>query len=176
VGEIRARRLSCVEAMHSVLSRIEHVNRFVNAMTVVLADQALEMARQADRSLGKGCSAGPLVGIPFTVKDAVDLAGTATTDGMPQFKDRIASEDAPIVRQLRLAGAIPIGKTNMSEGAARWQTASGLFGETMNPWDRGRTVGGSCGGHGAVVRWQRHRRLLAMARAVLRDCLNKTLH
>jgi amidase len=150
-ADIRGRRLTCVEAMNSVLSRIERTNPIVNAVTAMLADRALEMARRADALLQEGHPLRALHGVPFTVKDAVDLAGAATTDGIPHFRDRIASADAPIVRQLRLAGAIPIGKTNMSEGAVRWQTTNILFGETWNPWDRTRTVGGSCGGSAVAV-------------------------
>jgi amidase len=149
--EIRRGGLTCSAAVASVLARIATLNPSLNAACLVLADEALDIAREADRRLARGDPVGPLHGVPFTIKEALDLAGSATTDGLPAHRDRIASMDAPIVCQLKLAGAIPVAKTNMSEGAARWQTESGLFGATRNPWDPGRTVGGSCGGSAVAV-------------------------
>jgi amidase len=150
-AEIKQGRLTCVAVMESVLARIDALNPALNAASLVMSDGALRSACQADAALVRGDAVGPLHGVPFTIKEALDLAGFATTDGLPSHRHRLARQDAPIVRQLKHAGAIPVARTNMSEGAVRWQSESGLFGATRNPWDFDRTVGGSCGGSAVAV-------------------------
>jgi amidase len=109
-------------------------------------ETALEAAdgRRRDRARGgRGFH-----GVPFTVKVNVDVAGSATTAGMPVFIDALPAGDAPVVARLRTAGAIPIARTNMPDGGMRWHTASSLHGVTLNPWNPALTPGGSSGGEG----------------------------
>ncbi len=148
---IRAREVSSREAVESALGRIEAVNRDLNAIRVVLAEEALAAADDADRRLAAGEEVGPLHGVPFTVKENLDLAGSATTRGLAGLGQAIASADAPIVAGVRAAGAIPIGRTNMSEAGFRYHTSSWIGGDTVNPWDRGRTPGGSSGGDAVAL-------------------------
>jgi len=133
------------------LERIETLNPKVNAVTVTLAEQSLQAADEADRRLAAGHEVGPLHGVPFTVKENVDVTGTATTWGLAAAAGAIADTDAPQVAHLRAAGAIPIGRTNMPDFALRWHTDNALHGPTVNPWDAGRTPGGSSGGEAAAL-------------------------
>lgn len=149
--DIRRGRISCRDAVEGVLSRIDEVNGWLNAISVVDRERAVLAAEQADQLLKREEPVGPLHGVPFTVKEAIDMQGLATTDGLPAYRSRVAPADSPIVKNLRSAGAIPIGKTNMSEGAVRWHTESSLYGSTKNPWDDRKTAGGSCGGSAVAV-------------------------
>ncbi|GAA0251368.1 amidase family protein [Actinomadura nitritigenes] len=148
---VRAREVSSREVVEGVLHRIGAVNPELNAIRVVLADEALAAADGADRRLAAGEEVGPLHGVPFTVKENLDLAGNATTRGFAGLGQALASADAPIVAGLRAAGAIPIGRTNMSEAGFRYHTTSGIGGTTLNPWDRARTPGGSSGGDAVAL-------------------------
>lgn len=143
---LRARQFSSTELIQAVLARIEAINPGVNAVREVLSEQALRAARSADRRLAAGTPAGPLEGVPVTVKDNIDVAGTATTQGAAALAGEIAPQDAPSVAHLRRAGAIPVARTNMPDFALRWHTDSGLAGPTLNPWDADLTPGGSSGG------------------------------
>jgi amidase len=136
-GEISAR-----EVVQAHLDRIETVNPKVNAVTAVLADSALAAADTA---------AGPLCGVPFTVKENIDVAGSATTQGIAALRDATAVQDAPHIAALRAAGAIPIGRTNMPEFGMRWHTDNALHGVTRNPRSPDLTPGGSSGGDAAAV-------------------------
>lgn len=148
---IRAREVSSREVVDAALDRIETVNPELNAIRVVLAEEALSAADEADRRLTAGEEVGPLHGVPFTVKENVDVVGSATTRGFAGLGEAVASVDAPIVAGLRAAGGIPIGRTNMAEAGFRYHTASGIGGSTVNPWDRGRTPGGSSGGDAVAL-------------------------
>lgn len=148
---IRGKEASSREVVQAHLDRIAHVNPTLNAMTETLEKSALEAAAAADAALARGEEAGPLHGVPFTVKVNVDVAGSATTAGVPIFADTLPAGDAPAVARLRGAGAIPIGRTNMPDGGMRWHTASSLHGVTLNPWNRSLTPGGSSGGEGAAL-------------------------
>jgi amidase len=143
---IRNGEVSSREVVDAHLERIEAVNPSVNAVRVVLADQAREQAGEADRRLATGDSAGPLHGVPISVKENVDVAGTATTWGLAAMAGAISESDAPAVANLRAAGAIPIARGNMPDLALRWHTDNELAGATLNAWDPGRTPGGSSGG------------------------------
>lgn len=143
---LRARELSSAELVAAVLARIEAVNPRVNAVREVLGEPALHAARAADERLAAGRPSGPLEGVPITVKDNVDVAGSATTQGVQALAGAIADTDAPAVANLRRAGAIPIARTNMPDFALRWHTDSGIAGPTLNPWDPDLTPGGSSGG------------------------------
>lgn len=139
------------EVVDAHLARIEDVNPHVNAVVRVLATAARRDAADADAALAAGQPVGPLHGVPITVKENIDLAGTPTTNGLPVLADAIASVDAPVVERLRAAGAIPIGRTNLPDLGLRVTTDSSLHGITRNPWDPTRTAGGSSGGEAAAL-------------------------
>ncbi len=144
---IRAREIGAVEVVTAHLDRMRAANPAVNAVVVELREQALGAAKTADR----GNASGPLHGVPVTVKINVDLAGQANSNGVPAFRDNIATEDSPVVANLRNAGAIIIGMTNTPEFSMRGFTDNPLHGLTLNPWDKSITCGGSSGGAGAAV-------------------------
>jgi amidase len=148
---IRERRVSSREAVQAHLDRIEAVGPRVNALVRVLGEEALSAADAADARLGAGEDVGPLHGVPITVKENVDLAGTPTTQGVAVFAEAVPAIDAPHIAHLRRAGAIPIGRTNLPDFALRWHTDNALYGPTRNPWDASRTPGGSSGGEGVAL-------------------------
>ncbi len=148
---IRARAISSREAVEAQLARIEAVNPRLNAVTVVLAEPALAAADRTDEASARGELTGPLHGVPCTVKENIDVAGTATTNGSPALAEAYAERDAPAVERLREAGAIIVGRTNLPDFGMRWHSASSLRGVTRNPWDAGRTAGGSSGGEAAAL-------------------------
>jgi amidase len=148
---IRSRQTSSQEVIESHLRRIEAVNPFINAITVVLGEQALEAAKTADRMVASRGELRPLHGVPFTVKENIDLVGTPTTAGLKALAGAYPRTDAPIVERMRAAGAIPIGRTNCPNFTVRWHTDSELWGATVNPWDRSRTPGASSGGEAAAL-------------------------
>ena len=148
---IRNGRLSSVEATEAHLERIARLNGPLNALVVVDREGALKAARAADKQRArKGAKLGPLHGVPITLKEAFDVAGLHTTSSHPPLKDNVAKRDASLVARLRAAGAVILGKTNVPELCADFQTDSPLFGTTKNAWDAARTAGGSTGG-GAVA-------------------------
>ena len=148
---IRSRQISSQEVIEAHLRRIEAVNPSVNAVTVVLGEQALEAAKAADRAVVGGGDLPPFHGVPFTIKENIDLAGTPTTWGAKALAGSYPSRDAPVVERLKAAGAIPIGRTNCPTGAVRWHCDSELWGATVNPWDRSRTPGASSGGEAVAL-------------------------
>ena len=148
---IARKEVSAREAVESVLARIEAVNATVNAITRVCAEAALAMAAAADERLASGEPLGPLHGVPFTVKENINVTGWPTTQGVPSLAHDIAPLDAPIVAQMKAAGAIPVASTNLPDFALRWHTDSSLNGATRNPWDAGRVPGGSSGGAAAAL-------------------------
>ena len=148
---ITSGQVSSREVIEAHLRRIEAVNPRVNAVVVVLGEQALEAATAADRKAAGGGDLPPLHGVPFTVKGSIDLAGTPTTQGLKAFAGAYPARDAPHVERLRAAGAIPIGRTNLASFTVRWHCESELWGETVNPWDRSRTPGASSGGDAAAL-------------------------
>jgi amidase len=148
---IRSGQTSSQEVIEAHLGRIEAVNASVNAVTVVLGEQALEAAKAADRAAAGGADLPPLHGVPFTVKGNIDLVGTPTTMGLKALAGAYPTLDAPVVERLEAAGAIPIGRTNLATIAVRWHCESELWGTTVNPWDRSRTPGASSGGEAAAI-------------------------
>jgi amidase len=148
---IRSRQVSSHEVIQAHLRRIEAVNPSVNAVTVVLAQQAVEAAKAADRAVADGDPLPPFHGVPFTVKGNIDLVGTPTTQGAKALVGAFPTLDAPVVERLKAAGAIPIGRTNLPTFALRWHTDSELHGPTINPWDRSRTAGASSAGEAAAL-------------------------
>jgi amidase len=148
---IRGGRLSALDALESCLARIQEVNPEVNAVTSVFGEQARALAAGIDRRRAAGEECGPLAGVPFTVKDNIDVAGQPTTQGIPALKNAVAPLDAPLVKRLVEAGAVPVGHTNMPDLALRFHTCSQLFGATRNPWNREASPGGSSGGEGVAL-------------------------
>lgn len=148
---IRSRTISSREAVQASLDRIAAVNPTVNAVVQVLADEALAAADAADAAVKSGAVPGLLHGVPVTVKVNVDQRGSATTNGVVAFRDVVASEDNPLVANLRKAGAVIVGRTNTPAFSHRWFTDNDLHGATRNPWSAGLTPGGSSGGAAAAV-------------------------
>jgi amidase len=148
---IRSRQISSQEVIEAHLRRIEAVNPSINAVTVVLGEQALEAAKAADRAVAAGGDLPPFHGVPFTIKGNIDLVGTPTTQGLKALSGAYPRLDAPAVERLKAAGAIPIGRTNLAAFAVRWHCESELWGATVNPWDRSRTPGASSGGDAAAL-------------------------
>ncbi|MEW2436567.1 amidase family protein [Streptomyces caniferus] len=133
------------------LDRIEAVGPKVNATVTVLAERALAMAESADEAVAAGAAVGPFHGVPFTVKDSLDVAGVVTTRGSTLFEDHVANADATAVARLRAAGGIPLAKMNLPEFSYWTETDNPLVGRTRNPWNAGRTPGGSSGGESAAI-------------------------
>lgn len=148
---IRLRRISSREAVQSCLRRIEAVNPKLNAVTVILEDEALRAADAADAAVKAGAVLGPLHGVPVTIKENVDQEGQATTNGVVAFQSVIAKADSPPVANWRRAGAVIIGRTNTPAFSLRWHTDNALRGRTYNPWARDITPGGSSGGASSAV-------------------------
>jgi aspartyl-tRNA(Asn)/glutamyl-tRNA(Gln) amidotransferase subunit A len=148
---ITSGEVSCREVMTSTLERVDVIEPVVNAFALVDAERALEAAARADEALSKGEVMGPLHGIPFTVKDLLDVEGTETGFGSWLMEGNVAGDDAEAVRRLKAAGAIPIGKTTTPEFAGSVLTESPRHGVTRNPWNPDFTSGGSSGGAGAAV-------------------------
>jgi aspartyl-tRNA(Asn)/glutamyl-tRNA(Gln) amidotransferase subunit A len=151
-GMIRRKKVSPVEVVNAILTRIETLNPVLNAFVTLTADQARRDARAAERALGKrGARLGPLHGVPFSVKDLVITRGVRTTFGTPLYRDNVPTEDAPIVARLKAAGGIMLGKTNTPTMGWIGATHNLLFGITRNPWNLDRTPGGSSGGASAAA-------------------------
>ncbi len=148
---IASGEVTSTEVVEAHLARIAEVNPDLNAVTVTLADDARAAATAVDRSIAAGRRLGPLAGVPFTVKENIDVGGSATTWGVAALAGQIASADAPMVARLREAGAIPLARTNLPDFAFRWHTESGRAGHTRNPWDPDRTPGGSSGGEAVAL-------------------------
>ena len=148
---IAAREISARDAIEACVERMHAVNGAINAVTVDLSAQALDLADRADRAVHRGDALPPLHGVPITIKENVDQAGFATTNGVVAYRDAIAHEDHAVVANLRKAGAIVIGRTNTPAFSMRLDTVNDLRGRTHNPWKRGITPGGSSGGASASV-------------------------
>ncbi len=149
--KIRTRKLSPLELTRECLARIEQLNPTLNAFITVTAESALEQARQAEAEVMTGRWRGPLHGIPIGLKDLLDTAGVRTTAASNQYRDRIPEEDAELVRQLKQAGAVIVGKLNLHEFAFGVSGIVSAFGPVKNPWDTQRITGGSSSGSAAAV-------------------------
>lgn len=149
-ARIRSKEISPVEVVQAHLDRIRAVDPQINAI-VTLADGAMEAARAAEAAVLKGDKLGPLHGVPFTVKDAIDTAGVLTQRGSPIFKGRIPDTDATTVARMKQAGGILLAKTNLPEFSYWIETDNLLSGRTLNPWNLDRTPGGSSGGESAAI-------------------------
>ena len=143
---IRVREVSSVEVVQAHLDRIDAVNGPLNAITVVL-ENALTSAQKSDTRP----PTGPLHGVPFTIKENIDVVGTATTCGVPAFVEAFPARDAPVVERMKAAGGIALARTNMPEMGLRISTDNPLRGRTNNPWHPEVCAGGSSGGEGAAL-------------------------
>jgi aspartyl-tRNA(Asn)/glutamyl-tRNA(Gln) amidotransferase subunit A len=148
---LRRKEMSPVEITRACLERIERLNPALNAFITVMAESALAEARAAEAEIGRGEWRGPLHGIPIALKDLIDTAGVRTTAASALYKDRIPGEDAEVVRKLRQAGAVIVGKNNLHEFAYGGSSLVSYFGDCHNPWDVSRIAGGSSGGSATAV-------------------------
>jgi amidase len=147
---LRAGEVSSVELTEAAIAVIERNDGVINAICVSDFDRARAAARRADRARGRG-EDRPLLGIPLTVKESYNMAGLPTTWGMPRYWDFVPPEDAVQVSRLKAAGAVVLGKTNVPLGLQDLQSFNEIYGTTNNPWNRGRTSGGSSGGSAAAL-------------------------
>ncbi|KAF2417753.1 amidase [Microbacterium sp. B35-30] len=148
---VRSRSTTARAVIDAHLDRIDAMNPIVNALTVVFHERARSLADAIDTALDAGETVGPLAGVPFTVKENIDLTWSASTSGWPFMAEAVPAKDATMVRRLLEAGAIPIGRGNMPDWGLRWDTDNDLFGRTLNPWDPFRVPGGSSGGDAVAV-------------------------
>jgi amidase len=148
---IKLKKVSALEVVRAHVDRMRAVNPAVNAVVADLGGEAIRAARLADKAISRRQPVGPLHGVPITIKENVDVQGHPNPNGVPAFAGLMAMEDAPVVSNLRKAGAIVIGLTNTPEFSLRWCTDNPLHGLTLNPWDPAITCGGSSGGAAASV-------------------------
>ena len=147
---LRARKIGAAELADHVIARIEKLDQKLNAVVVRDFDRAREAAKAADAALARG-EQRPLLGVPMVVKESFNIAGLPTTWGVPAFKGWMPQEDAVTVTRLKAAGAVILGKTNVPIHLQDWQSYNDIYGTTNNPWDLGRTPGGSSGGSAAAL-------------------------
>jgi amidase len=150
IQALAAGQISARELLDSAITRIEALDPKVNAVVVRDFERARVAADAADAALAQG-DRRPLLGLPMTVKEQFNVAGLPTTWGYPRFRDWRPDADALAVQRLKAAGVIIIGKTNVPEGLSDWQSYNDIYGTTNNPWNIGRTPGGSSGGAAAAL-------------------------
>src|SRR5690348_1816924 len=148
---LRDKKMSPVELTQTCLKRIEQLNPTLNAFITVTAESALAEARQAESEIQKGGWRGPLHGVPIALKDLFDTAGVRTTAASALFKDRLPADDSEVVRRLKSAGAVFLGKLNMHEFAYGGSGVISFFGPVRNPWSHEHIAGGSSSGSAAAV-------------------------
>ena len=148
---VKSREVSAREITEGALQRLAAVNPAINAVVDEYPDEALRAADEVDGRLARGEEAGPLAGVPVTIKVNVDQTGRTNTNGLRLQKDLIARDDNPVVANLNKAGAINIGRTNTPAFSLRWFTRNSLHGHTLNPRNRKITPGGSSGGAAAAL-------------------------
>lgn len=148
---IRARKMSAIEVLEHFLARIDRYNPQLNAIIWQDRERARARARAADAALAKGEVWGPLHGVPMTIKESYDVAGSPTTWGDPELKNNVASESALSVQRLEKAGVNLFGKTNVPLMLADWQSYNAIYGTACNPWNTSLTPGGSSGGSAAAL-------------------------
>ena len=148
---LRARQVTSVQVTEECLRRIDADNARYNAFTLVMADEALKRAHEADKELAAGTDRGPLHGAPISIKDLLDIRGVPTTAASRVREGHVADRDAPTVAHLRQAGAVIIGKTNLHEFAFGTTSEDTAFGAVRNPHDPARSAGGSSGGSAASI-------------------------
>jgi amidase len=145
---IREGAISSVDLVAAHLARIDEVNPSLNAAVEILRESALATAREVDETK----SGGPLAGVPFSIKDSIEVAGTVCSAGTLGYRDNApSSHDATLVARLRAAGAIPIARTNLPDLLFAFESDNLIFGRTNNPYNPQRTSGGSSGGEAALI-------------------------
>lgn len=149
--EVREGRIRAEALLDRQLERVARLNPTVNAVVLVREDEARAAARAVDAALARGEDPGPLAGVPMTVKESVDWAGTPSTRGNPAWRDHRPTEDAIALARLKAAGAVVFGKTNVPLLLQDWQTFNAIHGTTNHPWDPARSPGGSSGGSAAAL-------------------------
>lgn len=150
-ARIRQRTLRSTDLVRALLMRIDQLEPKLNALITVARASALEQAATLDAEAARGHFRGPLHGVPLAIKDNIDTAGIRTTVASLPFDDRVPTEDAFVVAQLRRAGALVLGKTNLHEFAMGGSSATSHFGPVHNPWALARVPGGSSGGSAAAL-------------------------
>jgi amidase len=150
LAALRARRVSARELTDLYIRRIERHDGRLNAVVVRDFERARRQADAADLAAAGG-EAGALLGLPMTIKESFNVTGLPTTCGVPEWRELVSRHDAPAVARARAAGAVLLGKTNVPPMLADWQSANPIHGRANNPWDLGRTPGGSSGGSAAAV-------------------------
>lgn len=148
---VRDKSVSALEVTRAHIDRLDRVNPSINAVVQDGRDGALNAARAMDAKIARGEDPGPLAGVPFTTKVNVDQAGFATTNGLALLRDAQATQDSPVVANIRKSGGIIIGRSNTPAFSLRWFTNNGLHGQTLNPRNAAITPGGSSGGAAAAV-------------------------
>jgi amidase len=147
---LAAKKISAFELTDHFIARIEALDGKLNAVVVRDFERARAAGKAADAALGRG-EHRPLLGIPIVIKESFDVVGLPTTWGVPALKDFVPKEDALMVARVRAAGAIILGKTNVPYVLGDWQSFNDIYGTTNNPWDLGRSPGGSSGGSSAAL-------------------------
>src|ERR1044072_9408858 len=148
---IRTKKISASESAKAALARLDSVNPKINAVVDHRPQDVLAQADAVDAASARGEDAGPLAGVPVTVKVNIDQQGYATTNGLKLQRDVIAATNSPVIDNLRKAGAVTLGRTNCPAFSYRWFTTNLIHGDTKNPRDPGLTPGGSSGGAGSGV-------------------------
>ncbi|MCY4219781.1 MAG: amidase family protein [Gammaproteobacteria bacterium] len=149
--KVKAGQIGAVEVIQQTLERLASVNPKINAVVEEMSEQAMDEAQKRDQALFRGEPLGILHGVPVTVKVTIDQAGYATTNGLRLQKNHRAELDSPVVKNLKQAGAIIVGRTNTPAFSMRWFTRNSLHGHTLNPRNIALTPGGSSGGAGAAT-------------------------
>src|SRR5256885_5270120 len=150
LAALRARRVSAVELLELHLKRIARHNPELNAIVELDFERARREAEAADTRRARGEDA-PLLGLPMTLKESINVRGLRTTAGMSTWKDFRSEHDAPVTTRVKGAGAVVMAKTNVPQMLSDWQSSNPVYGRTNNPWDVTRTPGGSTGGGAAAL-------------------------
>jgi amidase len=148
---LQVRQISATELLEQHLERIARYNPTLNAIVTPNEEQARRRAAEADSAYEDGRVLGPLHGLPLTIKDTIEVAGLRTTAGVTELAEHVSQESAPVAQRVLEAGAVLLGKTNIPPYAGDWQANNPVFGRTNNPWDLGRSPGGSTGGGAAAL-------------------------
>jgi len=148
LADLRGGKVTSTELTETYIRRIEQYDSQLNAVVVRDFERARKAAEAADAARGNG---GLLLGLPITLKESINVSGLGTTCGVPDWKGFVSQHDSPAWARLRAAGAVLLGKTNVPPMLADWQSANPVYGRANNPWDLGRTPGGSSGGSAAAL-------------------------
>ena len=149
--KIKNKEISAMELLHHYLQRVDKYNAEINAIVVDIREQAEQSAEATDHAIANGDTLGPLAGVPMTVKESYNVAGTPTTWGNPEWRDNVPEEDAESIKKLKSIGLNIFGKTNVPLSLADFQSYNDVYGTTNNPYDLTRTPGGSSGGSAAAL-------------------------